>query len=79
MDNIHEEMVSVKSMLDRSEDFNKIIESPVLSRDLQKVLVILRWIFYVFGIIQFSSSLFFLKYILEELIDVLLSSCDYHV
>jgi F-type H+-transporting ATPase subunit delta len=40
MDNIHEEIVSIKSMLDRSEDFNKIIESPVLSRDLQKVLVI---------------------------------------
>ena len=40
MDNIHEEIVSIKSMLDRSEDFNKIIKSPVLSRDLQKVLVI---------------------------------------
>ena len=40
MDNIHEEIVSIKSMLDRSEDFNKIIKSPVLSRDLQKALVI---------------------------------------
>ena len=40
MDNIHEEIVSIKSMLDRSEDFNKIIKSPILSRDLQKVLVI---------------------------------------
>ena len=40
MDNIHEEIVSIKSMLDRSKDFNKIIKSPVLSRDLQKVLVI---------------------------------------
>ena len=40
MDNTHEEIVSIKSMLDSSEDFNKIIKSPVLSRDLQKVLVI---------------------------------------
>ena len=40
MDNTHEEIVSIKSMLDSSEDFNKIIKSPVLSRDLQKALVI---------------------------------------
>ena len=40
IDNIHEEIVRIKSMLDSSKDFNKIIESPVLSRDLQKVLVI---------------------------------------
>ena len=40
VDSVLEEIVRIKSMLEKSEDFNKVIESPVLSRDLQKVLVI---------------------------------------
>ena len=40
VDSILEEIVRIKSMLEKSDDFNKVIESPVLSRDLQKVLVI---------------------------------------
>ena len=39
IDVTHEEIEQVKLMIDKSEDFRKIIESPLLSRHEQKVLV----------------------------------------
>jgi len=39
IDVTHEEIEQIKLMIDKSEDFRKIIESPLLSRDEQKVLV----------------------------------------
>ena len=39
IDVTYEEIEQIKLMIDKSEDFRKIIESPLLSRDEQKVLV----------------------------------------
>ncbi|PPR30697.1 MAG: ATP synthase subunit delta [Alphaproteobacteria bacterium MarineAlpha9_Bin2] len=39
IDVTHEEIEQIKLMIDKSEDFRKIIESPLLSRHEQKVLV----------------------------------------